>query len=302
MSKDMFDRKQKLVIDGEEYVASNRIGEHEKLLASFNQLAKSTYGISFQEVGGDYEPHALIQGDKVCANVSVNQMTFFFRGKKRQYIQLGTVMTHKEYRNKGLSRLLIEQIVNQWKDKCDAIYLFANDTVLDFYPKFGFLKQEEYEYIKSNVLKPAKAQLRDLDMAVAENIKLVKEKYLEGNPFSELYMTENDPIFSFYYEGFMKESVYYIDEYQVVVVAEEENDTMVCYDILGKSDATLDEILSVVASYVEKQSVKLGFTPVVKEGFLCQVHHEEDTTLFVHKDGECIMEKNKIMFPMLSHA
>ena len=302
MSNDMFDMNQKVVMAGEEYIASNRIGEHEKLLSSFNQLAKSTFGISFQEVGGDYEPHVLIQGDTVCANVSVNQMTFYFQGKKRRYIQLGTVMTHKAHRNRGLSRWLLEQIVNQWKDKCDAIYLFANDTVLDFYPKFGFLEQEEYEYIKTKVLTPANAQLRRLDMTEAETIKLVKGKYLEGNPFSELYLTENNPIFSFYYEGFMKESVYYIDEYQVVVVAEEENDTMVCYDILGKSDTTLDEILSVVASYVEKQSVKLGFTPVVKEGFLCQVHHEEDTTLFVHKDGECIMEKNRIMFPMLSHA
>ena len=51
-------------------------------------------------------------------------------GKKKNYIQIGTVMTDNEYRNKGLSRYLIEKIISEYKEKSDCIYLSANDTVL----------------------------------------------------------------------------------------------------------------------------------------------------------------------------
>lgn len=302
MSYDAFKKNQKVIIAGEEYIASNHIGEDPDLLASFNQLAKRNFGISFQEVGGDYEPHVLIHESTVCANVSVNQIFFMINGEKKRYIQLGTVMTHEAHQNRGLSRFLIEEVVNQWKGKCDGIYLFANDSVLQFYPKFGFKQQEEYEYILPEVSGATKARLRPLDMKDAENVSLVQQKYCEGNPFSELYMVENEPIFSFYYEGLMMESIYFIEEFQVVVVAEEVDGTMICYDILGKTDATLEEVLSAVALQGKKREVTLGFTPTRKEGLVCQLHKEEDTTLFVHEDSESMIEGKYRMFPLLSHA
>lgn len=313
MSYEVFEKNQKIIIAGEEYIANNRIGEYPDLLGSFNQLAKRNFGISFQAVGGDYEPHVLIQGGTVCANVSVNQISFILQGKKKLYIQLGTVMTHEAHRNRGLSRYLIEEIVNQWKDKCDGLYLFANDTVLQFYPKFGFKKQEEYEYKYEFVLPEestaTEGRLRPLDMKNDESIRLVWQKYCEGNPFSELYMVENEPLFSFYYQGLMKDAIYFMEEFQVVVVVEEEDDIMICYEILGKTDATIGktdatmaQILSAIAFHGKKQAVILGFTPVMKEGFVCQLHKEEDTTLFVHEDSEDMIEGNQRMFPLLSHA
>lgn len=62
-------------------------------------------------------------------------------------------MTDNEFQNKGLSRVLMEKILDEWNGKCDLIYLFANDSVLDFYPKFGFKKCNEYVYSirKSNI-------------------------------------------------------------------------------------------------------------------------------------------------------
>lgn len=60
-------------------------------------------------------------------------------------------MTDCEYRNKGISRKLMDKVLQDWKDKCDAIYLYANDSVLDFYPKFGFIKAKEYQYSKNIV-------------------------------------------------------------------------------------------------------------------------------------------------------
>ena len=58
------------------------------------------------------------------------------------------LVIRKVLNNRGEGRIdhmiqAMEWILQNWSDRCDGIYLFANDTVLDFYPKFGFLPAEE---------------------------------------------------------------------------------------------------------------------------------------------------------------
>ena len=57
-------------------------------------------------------------------------------------------MTDPKYRGKGYSRILMEAIMKEYEGKVDGIYLYANDSVLDFYPRFGFTKRDEYQYVK----------------------------------------------------------------------------------------------------------------------------------------------------------
>lgn len=80
------------------------------------------------------------------ANVSVNIMDFVILGEEKRYVQIGTVMTDENYRNQGLSRTLIKKILKEWENKCQGIYLYANNSVLNFYPKFGFSVCSEYQY------------------------------------------------------------------------------------------------------------------------------------------------------------
>ena len=124
----------------------------DRLRESFNELTRKTFCfdfVSWYETGhwGEmYLPHVLVDGDKVISNVSVNLMQFDLNGEKKNYIQLGTVMTDPEYRDQGLNRFIMEQILREYEGKVDGIYLFGNDSVLDYYPKFGFRPSKEYEY------------------------------------------------------------------------------------------------------------------------------------------------------------
>lgn len=291
---------QEVIIKGEKYTFSNDIGKNKTLFDSFNALAHKTFWISFNRVGGEYEPYVLYRGDEVCANVSVNQINFYHNGQKKLYIQLGTVMTDEKYRNKGLSRYLLEGIVDEWKDKCDALYLFANDSVLDFYPKFGFEKKDEFGYKYMNPVSSAK-KCEKLDMDDEKNIQLVIDKDKEGNSFSKLYMSGDHAILSFYAMGCMKDNVYYIKDYDLVAMVEYEEDKIWCHDLLGHTDADLKEVLDIIAQG-HNYPVYLGFTPKDNTGLLCEEHHEEDTTLFVNKCGESIFDGTKMMFPTTSHA
>ena len=74
---------------------------------------------------------------RVVSNVSVNRIRFDLGGKKKDYIQIGTVMTDEKYRGKGLNGQIMERVLKEYEGKADGIYLFANDSVLNYYPKFG---------------------------------------------------------------------------------------------------------------------------------------------------------------------
>lgn len=64
--------------------------------------------------GEKYIPCSLVDGEKVIANVSVNRMDFNLDGIEKHYIQLGTVMTDKAYRGQGLSRYLMEKVIEEY--------------------------------------------------------------------------------------------------------------------------------------------------------------------------------------------
>ena len=140
-------------------------------------MANRVFGLSFQEWCESgywtdlYLPYAICEGGRVVSNVSVNIMEFSWNGAPRRYIQLGTVMTAPEYRGKGLSRRLMEAVLEDWKNRCDALYLFANNTVLDFYPKFGFERAEEYKACAA--ITPKGGKYRKMNLSDAADLALL---------------------------------------------------------------------------------------------------------------------------------
>ena len=124
--------------------------DDEQLRASFNLLTQKTYGFDFEDWyqsgywTNRYIPYSLVDGNQIVSNVSVNVIDFIVEGQSRKCLQIGTVMTDLSYRKQGLNRILMNRVLGDWRDKSDLIYLFANNTVLDFYPKFGFSPVNEY--------------------------------------------------------------------------------------------------------------------------------------------------------------
>jgi predicted GNAT family N-acyltransferase len=49
------------------------------------------------------------------------------------------VTTHPDYRGKGLSARLVNKVLEEYENKYDYMYLFANESVLDFHLKFGLI-------------------------------------------------------------------------------------------------------------------------------------------------------------------
>ena len=287
------------------YTFNNNVKENEQIRKSFNLLAHNTFGIDFEQWyqfgywGNDYIPYVLLDGDMVVSNVSVNIINTKWKNQTKLYVQLGTIMTDKKHQGKGLSRWLMEKVLSDWKDKSDTVYLFANDSVLDFYPKFGFEKALEYQYQKTITKKIG--VVKKLDMSFVYDRKLLLDTYKFSNPFSALPVENNDGLLMFYCTKFMRENIYYIKEFEAVVIAEYDDEKLVCYDIFCQNRYTIDDILCTMAEENTK-TVTLGFTPKQMKNCKITELHKKDITLFVLKEKENLFVDNQLMFPLLSHA
>ncbi|MGB7603957.1 MAG: GNAT family N-acetyltransferase [Lutisporaceae bacterium] len=298
---------EKVSIKGREYTFIKDYKGNALFRKSYNLLTKKTYGFDFEQWyqngywGSGYIPYSLLDGESIVANVSASIIDYLVLGENKRYIQIGTVMTDTAYRNQGLARYLMEQVIEEWKDKCDMLYLFANDSVLNFYPQFGFTAVNEYQCSKTITNDNEIIVSEKLDMSLDYNRELLVEKINNSTSISKLTMLKNVGLVMFYCTSFMSDNVYYLREQDAIVIAELNGDTLYLQDAFSPSEVDLDNIIRTFANK-EAKTVTLGFTPKNAESYHVNLLQEEDTTLFIMKGKDELFQNNKIMFPILSHA
>ena len=270
---------------------------------SFNALAEQTFGLNFEGWyqngfwGDNYDPHSIVIDGKVVASVSVNRTDLVFGGKKHHILQLGTVMTDPDYRGRGLSRAIMEQLEPELA-RADGVYLFANDTVTAFYPRFGFRPGREMAYSKCVALNGenrAEQVLMDGPAAWEKMAKaMAASTFKEGCP-----MVDNPGLIFFYVSQFMQEAVYYIPHLDAWVIAEPEDGVLTIHNIFADASVTID---AVAAAFGNVTQIRLGFAPESADGWEISELQEEDTHFFVRGEAFREFEKLGLRIPSLSHA
>jgi GNAT superfamily N-acetyltransferase len=295
-----------ITINGKAYGYVVDYKNDDRLRKNLNSLTSKVYGFDFEDwylngYWGDYYiPYSLLDGDSIVSNISVNVINFLVKGEERTYIQIGTVLTVQENRNQGLSRFLLEKVLAEWRGKCDLIYLFANDSVLDFYPKFGFNRVEEYQYSKEIDLEVSLSDVTKLNMSDNENKKFLRDKINLSFPYSQVSVIENPSIVMFYYTAFLEDNVYYVKDLDAIAIADIEQDTLYLKDVFCEKEESLDRLISELINQDIKKVV-LGFTPKDKTSFDENILISEDV-LFILDDRWGLFDNEKLQFPVLSHA
>ena len=278
---------------------------NENLRKSFNELAVKTFGLDFEDwyQNGywkeNYLPYVCVKDDKVVANVSVSPMGFELSGKQVKLIQLGTVMTEEIERNQGLIRKIMEKIEKDYQDKADGIFLFANDEVVNFYPKFGFEAGKEYLYSKTVQITETKSTVM-VPMDKKEHWNKLEDIMKKSICQSSMEQKNGAELVMFYVTKFMQENVFYIESQNAYVIAEVDGEVLDLQQVFAEKEIDLDEIISAFGEEIKK--VTLGFSPLETKGWEVSELKEEDTTLFVKGKIFDEFEKEAVRFPALSHA
>lgn len=278
--------------------------ENAPLRASFNALAEETFGLNFEEWyrngfwGDDYEPYSIFEDGKIVANVSLNRTDLLIAGRRKRIYQLGTVMTHPDYRNRGYIRILMAEVEEDTRD-ADGIYLFANDSVVEFYPKFGFQKGKESLYTRS-VAQTGPCRMEKIPMNGPEGWKKLSRAMELGEPLSACAMVDNPGLIFFYVSQFMQDNVYYAENLNAWAVAELEAGELMLHNVFAPEDVPLKEVIAAFGTDVKQAT--LGFAPKDGAGFEIVPLQEEDTTFFVKGDAFREGAWQKLRIPSLSHA
>ena len=292
-------------ISGKEYHYVPNAMQNEKVRENYFKLVNQVFGLDFtpwDQSGfrdNGFIPYTLFDGNIAVASVGIAISNFKWKGNLRKYVQISTVATDPAYRKKGLSRWLLTKVINEWKEKVDSIYLYANDSVVNFYPKFGFEPTNEYRY--KLIATKKQGDFRKLDIKNKDDIALLIHKYNESNPFSHMVTYENVEIVMFHCTTFLQDNIYYIEQYDAIIIAEHENDDLFCYDIFANTNCSIYDLLGILVSETTK-TITLGFTPEFSDDYSIEKACEKNTTLFILREKENLFCDNKITLPFLSRA
>lgn len=274
------------------------------LRQSFNALAEETFGLNFEnwyQTGfwqEKYTPYCVVLEGQVVANVSLNQTDMVIRGEKKRLYQLGTVMTKPEYRNRGYIRAIMEQIQKDTAD-ADGVYLFANDSVLSFYPKFGFQKAQEFVYQKT-VTQTGPYRMEKVPMHRPRDWERLKAVMEESTFRAQCLMVDNPGLIFFYVTQFMQDCVYHCADLDTWVIAELDGDALTLHNVFTTKNVSLTDVIAAFGSRIH--TVTLGFTPEDAASFARQELREEDCTFFVKGPAFRDFGELGLRIPSLSHA
>ncbi|UDF17478.1 GNAT family N-acetyltransferase [Bacillus pumilus] len=282
---------------------------NEKLKESFNKLAINTFDLDFSDWykrgywDKKYIPYSFVHHGKVISNASVYLMTLIIDGKTYRAVQIGTVMTDQAYRHKGLATKLMEHIMDTYEHDCDLIFLFANETVLDFYPKFGFTRYHESEF-SLDISKSAihiKKDMRLKQLTLEHDLPLLEqfaEKRQTGS--KKLDAKHHGSLLMFYFTLVWPDALFYIEALDTIVLMNEENETIHVFDIIFLEPQNIEEVVAHIVNETTEK-VMFYFTPDTSIDGLHSVKAPNDEdALFVYTKQDWV--KGHFMLPITAHC
>ncbi|MEG0377652.1 MAG: GNAT family N-acetyltransferase [Eubacterium sp.] len=296
-----------VIIGAKKYQFISHYQKNDILREKFNALTKKTYGFDFEKWyksgywGKPSVLYSLLDEGTMVSHVTASTIHFNVLGEMKKYIQFGTVMTDPLYQKRGLVQFLIRKIIQENEDNCDLFYLFANDNVLDFYPKFGFKKACEYSASIRVTERNTQHAVRRLHMENPNDRNLLYYSARCAKVLSQCAMYKNAGLVLFYCYCFGLYNLYYIKNLKVIAVAEYTADTLILYDIFSLKGATIDDVIAALSHENTKKAVLL-FTPIDLERYTLHPFKEENATLFIRSKKGNPFDDHKLIFPLLSHT
>lgn len=211
-------------------------------------LAQETFGITLLKwkeeghLGDNYIPYSYVLGGKVVANVSANLYRMRIRGREYPVVQIGTVMTDPSVRGKGLSGRLMRYVISLYEKESFMIFLFANESVMEFYPRFGFsgVHQKRYVFCAEDLLaqKSGESDFQLLSWQNETDRELILDISANRIPVSDCFGLTGavSPRTIALSSEDMEGSIYYSRSLDAICCMAKDGDRLVVQDVFPRND------------------------------------------------------------------
>lgn len=229
--------------------------------ALFDDLIQEVFGFSFEPWlehklwDERYESYSIISDNKMLSNLCIFKTDMIVQGQEVKANQFGAVCTRKSEQGKGLSRLLMEHVLNIYKDT--PAFLFSNESVIDFYPRFGFKQIQTYRPIIETTIynDPGTAKKLTATDPIVKNI--IYNRTGNSKTFDCLN-TASIQMFHMLmgYPG----DIYSLPTLETIIIAQQNDTELFIADIISIKPITFEKIKTELP-FRGIEEVEFGFNP-----------------------------------------
>lgn len=255
----------------------------EQYLKPLNDLMLDTFGFSFEtwhqegHWSQDYTCYSILEDGSMIANAGVYRMEMLIAGAPKTCYQIGAVATHKTRRGEGLSRHIMNFILDQHPG--ETFFLCANQSVLEFYPRFGFRPLQERQPWSEHCLENPRPGMVRLDIV---SDRQTIDAYLQHRSVYSNHVDCSNaaPVQWFHLLTAFADHVYAIPALKTMLVAEQDGHVLNLYDVCATAPVHFIDIAPYLA-FDDTREIRFGFNPDWL-GIEPQCRElDDDSTLFV---------------------
>ncbi|HEY8422196.1 MAG TPA: GNAT family N-acetyltransferase [Thermoclostridium sp.] len=203
----------------------------------------------------NYESYSIIDNGEMVSNICVYKTKILLNQKQYSALSVGAVATKKEYRGRGLSRVLMEHIIKKYENV--PMYLSANDSVVDFYPKFGFKRvYEKLPVCECAINNDAKPNMLSYDDPKVWNYVYNRVNFSQK---LDCLNTASINIFHIYW-GYLKNCIYELPEIDTMVIAQQKGEILKLIGVFSLKDICFAELVRYLP-FTNVKEIEFGFMP-----------------------------------------
>ena len=202
----------------------------------------------------------MVVDNQIISTVGRAAMRYVITGKMRKGYQLGAVATHADHRKRGLARLLMNKVLSELDAPDQPVILFANPSVLDFYPRFGFRRLAQARFIVHVDLRPASALAPSLDLARPTDRAWLADHCARAIAIGQRFAAGDYYPAMLYHLTHRPRTILRLDLFGAVVIVRQDGDRLLLEDLLPTRRFRLTDALPHVCAQPVR-TLEFGFHP-----------------------------------------
>jgi predicted N-acetyltransferase YhbS len=247
-----------------------------------------------------YDVFAVVVDDQVVSTVGRQTMRYVINGKERNGYQIGAVATHADHRNRGLARLLMNKVLGELDAPDQPVILFANSSVLDFYPRFGFRRLAQSGFIGHIDVHPAGTLAPSLDLARPTDRAWLADHCARASAIGQGFTARDYYPTMLFHLTRQSRIAFRLDPFGAVVIVKQDGDRLLIEDLLATRPFRLTDALPHVCAQPVR-TLEFGFHPEAWwPNAESRVLDDGGSPLFAR--GAAVEVEEPIRFPDLAHT